>query len=280
MATSSDNDDRAETDSSDSDDAGGGDTGEAEGKTPEQKTAAEPTGGATEGAVGRKLGASTSAPGDKGKAIGKPGRTNPSSTARGARAPGKRTSGAKGVPRRAGPPVQGAPMRPKGGSLAKSVILFIVVVGGLAAGFAVLGRDQGGGRVVPSWKVGQTVDVEITLVKNDQNELLCASAEEIAGRHCGHEAPNKPWSKPDGADDKKLLKPYTTTNGAELLAAGLWSEPSMKSNLPATRFSVKCKFTVEGIVKKPAIRWGSDRPFYDSPGDWFAGPVSACVVTP
>jgi hypothetical protein len=47
-----------------------------------------------------------------------------------------------------------------------------------------------------------------------------------------------------------------------------------------TRFSVKCKYQVEGTVKKPAIRWGSDKPFYDSPGDWYAGFVSGCTVLP
>ncbi len=81
-------------------------------------------------------------------------------------------------------------------------------------------------------------------------------------------------------DDKKLLKPYTTTNGAELLAAGLWSEPALTANLPATRFSVKCKYMVEGKLKKPSIRWAQDRPWYDNGGEWYSGVVSGCTIIP
>jgi hypothetical protein len=286
MATPSDKDERDDTDSSDASgtsdaDAERGDEGAGEAeddtKTPEQKTAAEPGGSATEATVGRKLGDSAAKESDKGAAIGKPGRTAPSG--RSSKPSAKRAARS---PRPKIDPAQAAPLRPKGGSLTKSVLLFIVVVGGLAAGFALLGREQGGaGRAAnAAWKTGQTVDVEITLVKQDREELMCAAAQEINGRRCAQERANKPWGTPSSADDKKLLKPYTTTNGAELLAAGLWSEPSMTTNLPPTRFSVKCKFTVEGIVKAPAIRWASDRPFYDSPSDWPAGAVTGCTVIP
>ena len=149
-----------------------------DGKTPEQKNAAEPTGSATEATVGRKLGDSTAKKSDKGPAIAKPGRTDPSGRAskpgakRGARSPRPKID-----------PAEAAPLRPKGGSLAKSVVLFIVVVGGLAAGFALLGREQGGGgRANTAWKVGQTVDVELTLVKQDKEELTCAAPQDISAR--------------------------------------------------------------------------------------------------
>jgi hypothetical protein len=288
MATPSDKDERDDTDSSDAssdapddasdasegDEASDGEAGDD--KTPEQKNAAEPTGSATEATVGRKLGDSTAKKSDKGPAIAKPGRTAPSG--RSSKPSAKRAARS---PRPKIDPAQAAPLRPKGGSLAKSVLLFVVVVGGLAAGFAILGREQGGpGRANAAWKVGQTVDVEITLVKQDRDELTCAAPLEIKGRRCAQERANKPWGTPSDNDDKKLLKPYTTTGGAELLAAGLWSEPAMATNLPATRFSVKCKFTVEGLVKQPAIRWSSDKPFYDSPAEWPAGPVTGCTVIP
>jgi len=286
MATPPDKDERDDTDSSDASDTSDADAehgdesaGDAEDdtKTPEQKNAAEPGGSATEATVGRKLGDSAAKKSDKGAAIGKPGRTAPSG-----RSPKPSAKRAARSPRPKIDPAQAAPLRPKGGSLTKSVLLFIVVVGGLAAGFALLGREQGGGgrAANASWKTGQTVDVEITLVKQDREELMCAAPQEINGRRCAQERSNKPWGTPSGADDKKLLKPYTTTNGAELLAAGLWSDPALTTNLPPTRFSVKCKFTVEGIIKAPSIRWASDRPFYDSPSDWPAGAVTACTVIP
>jgi hypothetical protein len=289
MATPSDKDPRDDTDASDassdaSDEDGGEErAGDAEDeandvtKTPEQESAADPTASATEATVGRKLGDSTAKKSDKGAAIAKPGRTAPSGRAS--------KPGAKRAARSPRPkidPAQAVPLRPKGGSLGKSVLLFIVVVGGLAAGFALLGREQGGGGRPASaaWKTGQTVDVEITLVKQDKDELACASPQDVKGRRCAQERANKAWATPGDNDDKKLFKPYTTTTGAELLAAGLWSEPAMTTNLPNVRFSVKCKFTVEGIIKQPAIRWASDRPYYDSPTEWPAGVVSGCTVIP
>lgn len=193
-------------------------------------------------------------------------------------------SGAKRSSRHArGRPAPASPAGAASGSVGKSAVLFVVVVGGLAAGMAILGRDPGGGnRVAPGWQIGQTVDVELTLKNDDKTELVCASVVDVKGLHCAQETSTKPWAKPDLPDekDKKLLKPYTTTNGAELLGAGLWSDPALSGQLPPSRFSVKCKFKVEGKVSHPGIRWGSDKPFYDSPNDWFAGTLSGCTVTP
>lgn len=274
MATS-EKDDRSESENTrDGDEAR---TGEA--APPVQTPADELSSGvATEADVGRRDGDVTADPSDKGSAFAKPGKT--AGGTRQPRTPAKRVVAAKGARRAAG--AASTPARAKGGSLAKSVLLFVVIVGGLAAGFALLGReDGGGGKSMPNWKTGQVVDVEITLVKTDINDLTCAAGDEVAGRHCANEAQTRRWSKGDNNDDKKLLRPYTTTNGWEMLAAGLWSEPAMaQASLPNTRFTVKCKFNVEGKVRKPAIRWANDRPWYDSPGDWHAGVVSGCSLIP
>jgi hypothetical protein len=160
----------------------------------------------------------------------------------------------------------------------------MLVVGGLLVAALVGGgvyllRRQGGSQ--GKWSVGQEADVEITIVPADSKNLACASADEIAGRHCAFEAQNKPWSKSTDADDKKILKPYTTTDRVQLAAAGLWSEPALSGGkLPAGRFSVKCKFKVEGNLKKPSIRWAAAGPWSDSPRDWYAGAVSGCVLVP
>lgn len=248
MATSSQEDDRAHVESS-TESPNEGD--EAKASEPKEKASAE-------------------AKGAKGSASAKAGR-----------GPAKRGS-KPARPKASGGVAQGAPVpvRKQGGSLGKSVVLFVVIVGGLAAAFAVFNTGDGGGRTVPSWKTGQQVDVELTLVKTDKEDLACASSEELGGRHCAFESQSKRWSKDDSSDDKKLLKPYTTTNGAELLAAGLWSEPALSGTLPATRFSVKCKYTVEGKLKKPGIRWAADRPWYDNGGDWYSGAVTGCTLIP
>jgi len=183
----------------------------------------------------------------------------------------KQPKAAKSAVRRAPPPTTA--------SLGKSITMFVVVVGTLAVGFALLGQERGGGAKGPNWKVGQTVDLEITLVASDKRELSCASSEEIAGRHCGFEAANKPWSKDTTQDDKKTFRPYTSTDNNQFVAAGLWSEPALAGNLPASRFSVKCKYTIEGKLKAPTFHWESG--WEGQPrGEMFAGLLSNCTLQP
>ncbi len=147
-----------------------------------------------------------------------------------------------------------------------------------AVGFAILGREQPPNVARPVWKAGDTVEVEVTLVPSDRQDLACASTEEIAGKHCAFEAPNKPWSK-GGADDKAILTPYTTNDQVNLTAAGLWSEAALApGKLPATRFVVKCTYRVEGTLKKLAVRWREGDQYYPN-GDWYAGTVSNCKIS-
>ena len=144
-----------------------------------------------------------------------------------------------------------------------------LVIAGLVGGGVYLLRRQGGSH--GKWRVGDEVDVELTVLAADAKNLACASAEEVSGRHCAFEAQSKPWSKGgDAADDKRILKPYTTTDRVQLTAAGLWSDPALTGGkLPPTRFSVKCKYKVEGNLAKPSVRWqatgGTTRPATGTP---------------
>ncbi|WP_437579910.1 hypothetical protein [Sorangium sp. So ce887] len=171
-----------------------------------------------------------------------------------------------------------AATHPQGGSLGKSMILFLIIIGGLAAAFAYFGREPAPGAAGPKWKPGDKAQVEITLVSSDIKELACWSAEEVAGRHCAFESATKGWSKGD-ADDKKLLRPYTTTDRVQFLAAGLWSEPALTGGkLPSARFAVKCTYTVEGKMKRPGIRWTSEGAWLDRTDDWYTGLLSDCKL--
>ncbi|WP_437490131.1 hypothetical protein WME75_12860 [Sorangium sp. So ce1014] len=171
-----------------------------------------------------------------------------------------------------------AATQPQGGSLGKSMILFLIIIGGLAAAFAYFGREPAPGAAGPKWKPGDKAQVEITLVSSDIKELACWSTEEVAGRHCAFESATKGWSKGD-ADDKKLLRPYTTTDRVQFLAAGLWSEPALTGGkLPSARFAVKCTYTVEGKMKRPGIRWTSEGAWLDRTDDWYAGLLSDCKL--
>jgi hypothetical protein len=171
------------------------------------------------------------------------------------------------------------PAAQQGSSLGKSMILFVVIIGGLAAGFAILGREEQQAPAKPKWSVGQTVDVEITLVKSDKNDLACSSTEEVGGKHCAFEAMNKPWSKGSTTDDKALLKPYTTTDRIQFTAAGVWSDPALATSIPPSRFSLKCKYKVEGTLKNLAVRWDPAGQWFPQ-NEWFAGSVSDCKVVP
>jgi hypothetical protein len=200
-----------------------------------------------------------------------------SSTAKKPAGVAKRPIGAAGA-KGARKPIPAA--RPKtGGSMVKTMILFLIILGGLGAAFLFLSPPDGGPAPAPKWNNGQVIDVEITLVHTDSKDLACASTEEIAGRKCEFETQTKPRPKAEGDDaDKKLLKPYTTTDRVQFLAAGMWSDPALKNKLPTARFSVKCKYTVEGKIKQPGIRWSTE--WYTPGGDWYAGIVSGCSVVP
>lgn len=189
-----------------------------------------------------------------------------------------RTGAGKRPARPAGRPPAAPPPRAQGGSLGKSMVLFLIIIGGLAAAFAFFGGETGGTGAAPKWKEGEKVAVEITLVAEDIKKLACWSPEELKGRHCAFEAPTKGWAKGD-ADDANLLRPYTTTDGAQFLAAGVWSQPALTSGkLPSSRFAIKCSYTVEGKLKRPGIRWSPEGAWLDRTDDWYAGLVSDCTL--
>lgn len=168
---------------------------------------------------------------------------------------------------------------PRGASLGKSILLFVLVVGGLSAGFAILGRED---TTPPKWNVGQVLDLDVTLVPSDARNLTCATAEEITGRHCAFESEGKPWTKGDVTDDKTLLRPYTTTNGIQFFGAGIWSDAGMSPTiLPAdeARFTARCKYKVEGFVKRGKVRWAPGGPWFEWNDPHAAGTLSDCKVT-
>jgi hypothetical protein len=171
---------------------------------------------------------------------------------------------------------------PSGASLGKNVILFLGIMTTLALGYSYLGKEVPA-PAIPAvrWAAGQTVDVEVTLVAADAKNLGCASPTEIAGRHCAFEGPGKPWTKGTPGDDLTTLRPYTTTNRIQFLASGLWSQPSLAAEkLPPTRFTVKCKYTVEGKIRSPQVRWDEAGAWNPQTNEWYTGRLSTCSVAP
>lgn len=196
----------------------------------------------------------------------------PKASAKPAKAEGGKAAAKPPAPRAAAAP-------PPSAGLGKSVALFVMVVGGLSLLMLVLGNEPRGGPAgPPKWNDGQTVDVDITLVSTDRTDLACASGTEIKGLHCGFESTSKRWSKGDPNDDKKTLRPYSTVNNINMLAAGVWSEPALAADkLPGSRFSIKCKFTVAGKMPRADVRWHEGEG-WNNVTDWYTGHVSDCKM--
>lgn len=167
---------------------------------------------------------------------------------------------------------------PPAASLGRSVVLFVAVFVTLAAGFAFLSSsDPFSERNAPRWRKGQKVQLNITLDPRDDLNLSCASKSVVEGKRCEFEAKNQKYS--GEIDDKQLLRPYTTTDGVQFLAAGLWTQPDLeKGKRPRDRFTVACTFTVDGNVGSPAVRWNPAGAWNEKNQNWFAGSVSDCKV--
>ncbi|NUO54870.1 MAG: hypothetical protein HOV80_39015, partial [Polyangiaceae bacterium] len=175
---------------------------------------------------------------------------------------------------------RGASPPPPAASLGRSVALFVGVFVTLAAGFAFLSSsDPFSQNNAPKWRKGQKVQLNITLDPRDDLKLSCASKTVIEGKRCEFEAKNQKFAGP--LDDKAMLRPYTTTDGVQFLAAGLWSQPDLeKGKRPRERFTVSCSLTVDGSVASPAIRWDPAGSWNEKNQSWFAGAVTDCKVQP
>jgi hypothetical protein len=127
------------------------------------------------------------------------------------------------------------------------------------------------------WRVGTTRMVELTLVKDDKQNLGCASDQVIAGLRCGHRRGKSDAVSAEGADPQ-LLQPYNTVANELLLGAGLWSSPDLKGALPSSRFSVICNYTIKGVVKTVSIRFNPTAAFAPVGKTVTAGTLSECVL--
>ena len=170
---------------------------------------------------------------------------------------------------------EAAPAQPvkKTGMSKNTIAIAAIALGALVVGGVFLIQRASGGS--KAWAVGSEVDVEITLVAGDVNNLQCASKQVVGNAHCAFEDGTRAWVK----DDKAVLMPYSTVDNRSLLGAGLWTDPGIAgAKLPNGRFSVKCKLKVEGTVPKPMVRWQATGKWDETSNDWAAGTLSGCTV--
>ncbi len=199
-------------------------------------------------------------------------------------------------PKPAAKPAAARPAGPRpaaprpGGGMGGLVPIALVVGVAVVLGYVVLRGDGGSGGPPPpsgppavdestKWAVGQTVELDITLKPTDRNNLSCASPEEVAGKHCAFDAPDKASAKGND-DDKKLLKPYSVPNSpTRILAAGVWTDSGMTGGkMPDARFTVRCKFTLDGKVNNPSVRWDPKGPWRDMKNPWFVASAASCTI--
>lgn len=125
------------------------------------------------------------------------------------------------------------------------------------------------------WYAGGTRTVEITLVREDVNNLDCASDATLGDLHCAYRANQQPF---DPAPDTVRLRPYNTADNVLFLAAGLWSSPGLAGQLPAERFTVTCNYRMVSTIKSIALRWSQSGTFAGVKNAVPAGLLSDCVI--
>ena len=127
------------------------------------------------------------------------------------------------------------------------------------------------------WYMGGTRSIEVTLIREDIQNLNCASDLVLEGLHCGYRADQQPFD-PNGTEDRLLLRPYNTVDSVLFLGAGLWSSTGLPSQLPKERFTVVCNFRMVSAIKSVSLRWSPTGSFSPVKEAVPAGLLTDCVI--
>jgi hypothetical protein len=173
-------------------------------------------------------------------------------------------------------PADARPSPSRLNTLVLSLASFCVIVFGVWLVSAGKRYREEYAQVTQGWHVGSTRVVELTLVRADKGSLACASDASVGGLHCG-------FRRDFGAvaaspDDPRVLQPFNTTNEELLLGAGLWTSPDLRGALPDGRFSVVCKYHIEGLTSSAAVRFGAGAPFSPVGKTVTMGSLTECVL--
>ena len=131
-----------------------------------------------------------------------------------------------------------------------------------------------------AWHRGANNFIEITLVRQDRDNLACAADAAIGGVHCGFGADRQPHHLNAGIDDPQVLRPYSTVNNELFLGAGLWNAPALRGELPAHRFTVFCDYEIVGALRTVALRWTPAGDFAPLDRSVPAGILRDCAIPP
>lgn len=124
-------------------------------------------------------------------------------------------------------------------------------------------------------QVGNVNFVEISLIREDVQNLACASNVEVDGLRCGFKDQGTPH---EGLSEIQTIRQYNTIKNELFLAAGLWAQPVMQGALPTERFSVVCEFHSVGALKNPKLRWNPNEAFKSIDRTLVVGKLNKCVI--
>jgi hypothetical protein len=158
-----------------------------------------------------------------------------------------------------------------------TVVIFYTIFFLVWLGFAWTGKSPLFSAGPTLRRIGETYQVEITLVREDNEHLACSSPKSFSDLHCAFRNPQVPWVD-DAPNDGRLLRPYSTVDGEQLLGAGLWSQLDKQGPLPSHRFSVLCAFHTVAAVRSPLVRWNVKATLGPINKTLFAGSLSHCII--
>jgi hypothetical protein len=173
------------------------------------------------------------------------------------------------------PPAEANPGKPQS-AIVRPLVSLVAIGAFVWLIFAVSGYGRRYAQMAQPWSKGGTHLVEISLIREDIDNLSCASDVVLEeGVRCNYANDRQRMTPP--IDERLMLRPYTTVNHELLLGAGLWSAPDLRSNLPAYRFTVACNFHITGIMKSVSLRWSPTGSFDPVKQSVPAGTLSDCA---
>jgi hypothetical protein len=161
--------------------------------------------------------------------------------------------------------------------LCYTLLSFFILSFGVWAVFAWIDYGKRYAPLAEGFYAGGTRSIEITLVRDDVNNLDCASDLTLDGVHCAYKANEQPFD-PNATPDPVRLRPYNTADNVLFLGSGLWSSPGMAGPLPSERFSVTCNYRMVSAIKSVALRWAPGGAFAPVKSAVPAGVLSDCVI--
>lgn len=162
----------------------------------------------------------------------------------------------------------------------RALLAFFVIGFCLWLGFAWSGYAAKYTQTLDGWRLGTTQLIELTLVKEDRQNLACASDVALGDLHCGYQSDGRSHasSLPETEEDRHELRPYNTVKNELFLAAGLWSSSALRGALPGHRFTVVCNYSLIGLMKSVSLRWSPTGTFDPARITIPAGVLSDCVI--